>query len=215
MNARKYEWNDGLTLAHFHTVNAARCGAYHPGTDDEPGGVFAFTTACWCSAMCGEVGEVLNTRHKIWAGDRVASRDAAKPKATWADLRAEVVDVITYADLALESMGVGGGDPETTVNDLARDAWAKMEVAQVDEILPALNLAGAMAFVGASMDDRRECEEALRSVVGMGLAILHKLGEADGCSVARAISDKCHEITARMFDRGMITPDQVPAFILV
>jgi len=81
-----------LTFQHFSGENYRRCVAVFHDLED-------WSPQDWCLAMCGEAGEAANFLKKARRGESI-------PIAT---IGAEIADVVTYADLLAQRLGLDLG----------------------------------------------------------------------------------------------------------
>lgn len=93
-----------LSLNALREVNVSRCKRWHPA------GSTPWTAADWSNALCGEAGELANVIKKI-RRQETGARNEGDP--TMEELRgmaaAELADVVIYADLLADFLGVNLG----------------------------------------------------------------------------------------------------------
>lgn len=94
-----------LMFAELRNVNVSRCRRWHPA-DSTP-----WTAADWSNALCGEAGELANVIKKI-RRQETGARNEGDPSMD--ELRkmaaAELADVVIYADLLADFLGVNLGE---------------------------------------------------------------------------------------------------------
>ena len=93
-----------LQFAELREVNVSRCRRWHPS------GSTPWSAADWSNALCGEVGELANVIKKIRRHE-TGARNEGDPSVE--ELRkmaeAELADVVIYADLLADFLGVDLG----------------------------------------------------------------------------------------------------------
>jgi NTP pyrophosphatase (non-canonical NTP hydrolase) len=95
----------GLTFSALRAVNVTRCKKWHP-PDSTP-----WNAADWSNATCGEAGEMANVIKKIRRHETGAVNQG---DPSLEELRkmaaAEIADVVIYADLLADYLGVNLGE---------------------------------------------------------------------------------------------------------
>lgn len=88
-----------LTLEQFCEMNRRRCESTHGfGESLQPDS--KYTLAHWILSVCSEAGEAADA---VTGFDGVKERRAGKTRE---DIAKELADVITYADLAIQKLGL-------------------------------------------------------------------------------------------------------------
>ena len=183
-----------LTNEKLREANVARCAIWHK---DEK---IPWTTAQWCVAMCGEVGEVLDQVKKL---NRITSGIPGNKRTdaqVVEDLGSELCDVILYADLLAHECGIG---PEE-LKPLS-PGWLSTTGPLNTMALALFAHAGDM---GLRLSRKVVCQESkrLHDVVRYSLnhvrAYCHEIAERQGIDLEDAIVSKFNE-TSRTFELGV------------
>jgi len=102
-----------LTFAQLKDANARRVGLFKNARGEvaHPGGITHWSIDQWTNALCGEAGEAANFAKKFARGDYPPgpAGDAAFHDA----IAAELADVVCYADLCAQRLGIDLGEAVT------------------------------------------------------------------------------------------------------
>jgi len=94
-----------LTFDQLHEANVPRCKKWHPPTS------LPWSAADWSNALCGEAGELANVIKKIRRHETGAANVGDPSLDELAKMAAaELADVVIYADLLADYLGVDLGE---------------------------------------------------------------------------------------------------------